>query len=219
MHNRSVIYFFGFIIAIVSFLVFDYSARRDYLRKTSQERDIATIEAPVSIETVNPVNDIGLRARFLIRFRNFVIRMDALSDDPDQSEELLKSFSQTINANDVVALNNVLNDFTAKNDERTLALELMVMNQDFTSHNFISNFVQNENFNAAKSQEFEISLRTQAIEGLTLFTDKKLVRKNLENLRIRTRHAFLHDRAGKAIQYLSNSNLEGKNANAEASSP
>lgn len=219
MRNRSVLYFAGFIVAILSFLVFDYSARRDYLRKISQQRRVATAETVVAAELAKPASDIGMRSRFLSRFRNFASHMNTISDDPDRSEEFLQNFSQAISSEDIVALNDVLNDLKAKNDERTLALELMVMNQDFASHNYINNFVQNENFNPTDNQEFEISLRAQAIEGLTLYADKKLVRKNLENLRIRTRHAFLHDRAEKAIQYLSNTNLTRESADAEASSP
>lgn len=221
MRNRSVLYFAGFIVAIMCFLMFDYTARRDYLNKTSQQRQIISPETIVAEENVNPSSDIGMRARFLTRFKNFTIRMNTLSDDPEQSEEFLREFSQTIKPEDIIALSGVLNDLNTRNDERTLALEIMVMNQDFVSHDLINNFVQNENFSSNDNQEFEISLRSQAIEGLTLFADKKLVRKNLENLKMRTRHAFLADRADKAIQYLSNSNLNPsiENADAEASSP
>ncbi len=221
MRNRLVLYFAGFIVAIMCFLMFDYTARRDYLVKTSQPRQIATPEAIVIEDDADSANGIAARTRFLTRFKNFAIRMNALSDDPEQSEEFLRDFSQTIKPEDIIALSNVLNDRKIRNDERTLALELMVMNQDFASHDLINNFVQNESFTTRDHQEFEISLRAQAIEGLTLFADKKLVRKNLENLRIRTRHAFLHDRAEKAIQYLSNTNLNVpiENADAEASSP
>ena len=161
------------------------------------------------------------RAQFVLRFQDFAVRMNALSDDPDQSEEFLREFSQTVKPQDVVALNEVLNDRDARQSQRVLALELMVMHQDFASHDLINSFVQNEGFTGSENQEFELSLRAQAIEGLTLFADKKLVRKNLENLKVRTRHAFLYDRADKAIQYLSNSNINpsNENSNAEASSP
>jgi len=221
MRNRLVLYFAGFIVAIMCFLMFDYTARRDYLVKTSQSREFATPEAIVVEANADSANGIALRARFLTRFKNFVVRMNALSDDPEQSEEFLRDFSQTVKPEDIVALSNALNDRKTRNDERTLALELMVMNQDFITHDLINNFVQNESFTPNDNQEFEISLRAQAIEGLTLFADKKLVRKNLENLRIRTRHAFLHDRAGQAIRYLSNTNLNTpiENTDAEASSP
>lgn len=221
MRNRSVLYFAGFLVAIMCFLMFDYTVRRDYLVKTSQQRQIATPETIVVEANADSANGIATRARFLIRFKNFAIRMNILSDDPEQSEEFLREFSQTIKPEDIGALSNVLNDRKTRNDERTLALELMVMNQDFASHDLINSFVQNESFTTNDNQEFEISLRAQAIEGLILFADKKLVRKNLENYRIRTKHAFLHDRAGKAIQYLSNTNLNApvENADAEASSP
>lgn len=221
MRNRLVLYFAGFIVAIMGFLVFDYTARRDYLVKTSQPRGLATPENIVVEANADSANGIATRTRFLTRFKNFAIRMNTLSDDPEQSEEFLRDFSQTIKPEDIVALSAVLNDRKIRNDERTLALELMVMNQDFASHDLINSFVQNESFTTRDNQEFEISLRAQAIEGLTLFADKKLVRKNLENLRIRTRHAFLHDRAGKALQYLSNTNLNApiETADAEASSP
>lgn len=219
MRNRSGFYFVGFIIAIFGFLVFDYSARRDYLDKTSVQSQVATAEAVVAKEVAMQANSIEMRTRFLSRFKNFVTSMNAISDDPDQSEEFLQNFSQAISNEDIVVLNDVLNDLNAKNSERTLALELMVMNQDFMSHNYINNFAQNENFSSVNNQEFELSLRAQAIEGLAIFSDKKLVRKNLENLRIRTRFAFLHDRATQAIQYLSDRNLTKENVSAEASSP
>ena len=221
MRNRSVLYFTGFLLAIVSFLVFDYSARRDYLRKTSQQRNTAVAETVVA-ESENVTGDnIAERAQFTTRFQEFALRMNALSDDPEQSEELLRQFSQTIKTQDIIALNEVLSDSKARQSQRTLALELMVMNQDFASHEMINSFIQNERYTGSENQEFELSLRAEAIEGLTLFADKKLVRKNLENLKIRTRHAFIHDRADKAIQYLSNANLNPsiENSNAEASSP
>lgn len=220
MRNRLVLYFAGFIVAIMCFLVFDYTARRDYLVKTSQVRGLATPETIVVEAHSDSVNGVAARTRFLTRFKNFAIRMNTLSDDPEQSEEFLHDFSQTIKSEDIVALSAVLNDLKIRKDERTLALELMVMNQDFASHNLINSFVQNESFTTRDNQELEISLRAQAIEGLTLFADKKLVRKNLENLRIRTRHALLYDRAGKAIQYLSNTHLNTPigTTDAEASS-
>ncbi|AZZ36022.1 hypothetical protein CIK05_04190 [Bdellovibrio sp. qaytius] len=217
MRNRSILYFAGFMVAILGFLMFDYSVRREYLIKTTQQRNAASTETVAAEATANPVSDIGLRTRFLSRFKNFTTRMNALSEEPEQGEEFLKEFSQTIKDQDIIALSEILNDRNFKNDERTLALELLVMNQNFTSHELINTFVQNENFTARDNQEFEISLRAQAIEGLTLFADKKLVRKNLENLKIRTKHAFLHERADKAIQYLSNSNLTAPSENADAS--
>ena len=219
MRNRSGFYFVGFIIAIFGFLVLDYSARRDYLDKTSLRSQVATAEAVVAKEVAKQTNGIEMRTRFLSRFKNFVTSMNAISDAPDRSEEFLQNFSQAISNEDIVVLNDVLNDLNAKSSERTLALELMVMNQDFMSHNYINNFVQNEKFGSVNNQEFELSLRAQAIEGLALFSDKKLVRKNLENLRIRTRFAFLYDRATQAIQYLSDANLTNENVSAEASSP
>lgn len=221
MPNRSVFYFTGFLLAIASFLVFDYSARRDYLSKTTQQRHLSSIEMP-STQSENFKGDlVADRAYFLNRFQEFTTRMKVLSDDPDQSDELLREFSQTIKPGDLIPLNDVLSDSKARQTARSLALELMVMHQDFTGHDLINSFVQNENYTGGENQEFELSLRAQAIEGLTLFSDKKLVRKNLENLKIRTRHAFIHDRADKAIQYLSNTNLNPsiENSNAEASSP
>lgn len=221
MRNRSVLYFTGFIVAILGLLVFDYSARRKFLNSTIQTRNIATPEVPVVTAAGTQVSDIGQRARFLSRFTNFVTNLNLLSDDPEQSEAFLRDFSLTLKSSDLIVLADVLNDKKMQNDQRILALELLVMNQDFVSHDLINNFVQNENFLSHENQEFEISLRAQAIEGLTLFADKKLVRKNLENLKIRTTHAFLYDRANKALQYLSNANLANptENNNAEASAP
>lgn len=218
MRNRSVLYFAGFILAVMGFLMFDYTARRDYINKFGRQRAVASPETVIAVTNENPTSDIGMRARFLSRFKNFSTHMNSLSDDPEQSEEFLREFSQTIKSEDIVALSEVLIDRKVKNDERNLALELMVMNQDFTTHDLINSFVQSDDFTG---NEFEVSIRAQAIEGLALFADKKLVRKNLENLKIRTRHAFLYDRADKAIQYLSNVNLAApmENANAEASSP
>ncbi|MES2801887.1 MAG: hypothetical protein V4654_05300 [Bdellovibrionota bacterium] len=222
MRNRLVLYFAGFMVAIIGFLMFDYTARRDYLNKTAQQRNLAvTPETIIAEPNANPASDIGMRARFLTRFKNFTTHMNTYSEDPEQGEELLREFSQTIKTKDIIALSAVLMDRKVRKDERTLALELMMMNQDFASHDLINNFVQNENFTTNDNQEFEISLRAQAIEGLTLFADKKLVRKNLENLKTRTPHAFLYDRADKALQYLSNTDLTApmENAHAEASSP
>lgn len=221
MRNRAVLYFVGFLVAILSFLIFDYSARRDYLRKTTQQSRVPAVESVAAASEKSTGENFADRAQFVLRFQDFANRMNALSDDPEQSEEFLTEFSQTIKAQDIVALNEILNDRKARQSQRTLALELMVMNQDFITHELINTFVQSEGFTGADNQEFELSLRAQAIEGLTLFADKKLVRKNLENLKVRTRHAFLHDRADKAIQYLSNSNLNlsNENSNAEAASP
>lgn len=221
MRNRAVLYFVGFLVAILSFLIFDYSARRDYLRKTTQQSRVPAVESVAAASEKSTGENLADRAQFVLRFQDFANRMNALSDEPEQSEEFLTEFSQTIKVQDIVALNEILNDRKARQSQRTLALELMVMNQDFITHELINTFVQNEGFTGADNQEFELSLRAQAIEGLTLFADKKLVRKNLENLKVRTRHAFLHDRADKAIQYLSNSNLNlsNENSNAEAASP
>lgn len=218
MRNRSVLYFAGFILAVMGFLMFDYTARRDYINKSGRQRAVVSPETVIAVTNENPTSDIGMRARFLSRFKIFSTHMNSLSDDPEQSEEFLREFSQTIKSEDIVALSEVLIDRKVKNDERNLALELMVMNQDFATHDLINSFVQSDDF---VGNEFEVSIRAQAIEGLALFADKKLVRKNLENLKIRTRHAFLYDRADKAIQYLSNVNLAApmENANAEASSP
>lgn len=204
MRNRSVLYFAGFIFALLGFLVFDYSLRKDYIVKKNQPR----MMAESTVEGVQPeVSDLELRTRFLNRFKNFAARMRAISDEPEDSEEFLREFSQTIQTSDIVALGEILKNTKMKNTERTLALELMVMNQDFTSHNLLNTFAQDEFFAAHSNPEFEIALRAQAIEGLTLFADKKLVRKNLENLKVRTKHAFLYDRAERGLAYLKDQNL------------
>lgn len=200
MRNRSVLYFAGFIFAILGFLMFDYSLRRDYIVKKNQPRMIAEQAQP-------EVSDLALRTRFLNRFKNFVTQMGAVSDEPEESEEFLREFSQTIQGSDIVALGEILKNTKMRNSERTLALELMVMNQDFNSHNLLNTFAQDESFGPNANTDFEIALRAQAIEGLTLFADKKLVRKNLENIKVRTRHAFLYDRADRGIAYLSDQNL------------
>ncbi len=213
MRNRSVLYFAGFIFAILGFLVFDYSLRRDYIVKKNQPRMVA---GTIAEETQPEISDLELRTRFLNRFKNFATRMRAISDEPEESEEFLREFSQTIQPTDIVALGEILKDTKMKNTERTLALELLVMNQDFTSHNLLNTFAQDEYFGAHSDTEFEIALRAQAIEGLTLFADKKLVRKNLENLKVRTKHAFLYDRAERGLAYLSDQNLAAQMESADA---
>lgn len=200
MRNRSVLYFAGFIFAILGFLMFDYSLRKDYIVKKTQPRMIVEEEQP-------EVSDLALRARFLNRFKNFVARMGAISDEPEGSEQFLREFAQTIQDSDIVALSEVLKNTKMRNNERTLALELMVMNQDFNGHNLLNAFAQDEYFGPNANTDFEIALRAQAIEGLTLFADKKLVRKNLENIKVRTKHAFLYDRADRSLAYLSDQNL------------
>lgn len=214
MRNRSVIYFAGFMVAVLGFLVFDYSLRAEYLTKRTQLRDLTVDTATEAQQVI--VSDIQLRTRFLNRFKNFATQMNAINDEPEASEELLREFTQTIQSSDIVALNEVLNDIKVRSDERTLALELMVANQDFNTHNLLNTFVQNENFAVRANMDFEIALRAQAIEGLTLFADKKLVRKNLENLKVRTKHAFLYDRAARAIAYLSDQNLATQLDSADA---
>lgn len=213
MRNRSVLYFAGFIFALLGFLMFDYLLRKDYIVKNNQP--YLTDEA--TVEGAQPeVSDLELRTRFLNRFQNFATRMRAISDEPEESEEFLREFSQTIQSSDIIALGEILKNTKMKNTERTLALELMVMNQDFTSHNLLNIFAQDEYFAAHSNAEFEIALRAQAIEGLTLFADKKLVRKNLENLKIRTKHAFLYDRADRGLAYLSDQNLAVQMESADA---
>lgn len=215
MRNRSVIYFAGFIFALLGFLVFDYSLRKDYIVKKNQPRAIAEVSA--APEDAQPEDSgIASRAHFLNRFNTFVTHMKTLSDEPEESEEFLREFSQTIRESDIVALSEVLKDTKMRNTERTLALELMVMNQDFNSHNLLNTFAQDNYFESKADAEFEIALRAQAIEGLTLFADKKLVRKNLENLKVRTKHAFLYDRAERGIAYLSDQNLAAQMESADA---
>ena len=200
MSNRLTLYFAGFILAIVGFLMFDYTLRKDYISKKNQPRTVADATS----EAAGPVvSDAAMRTRFLNRFKNFASHMGTFSDEPDASEEFLREFSKSIQPSDVVVLSEVLKDTSLPNAERTLALEIMSVNQDFNGHDLINSFVQNESFGASANSEFEIALRAQAIEGMTLFADKQLVRKNLENLQIRTQYAFLHDRAHRALEYLS----------------
>lgn len=205
MRNRSVLYFAGFMIAVLGFLMLDYSLRRDYVVKTAQARFTNSEEAaPVQ---QNEVSEVQQRSRFLAGFKNFVSQMNVVSDDPEKSEELLSKYAQTVTPADNIALAEVLKDSGNRKSERTLALELMVMHQDFNGHNMLNEFVQDEKFGSRSDVDFEIAIRAQAIEGLSLFTDKKLVRKNLENLKVRTRHAFLYERADHALAYLSDKNI------------
>ena len=203
MRNRSILYFAGFMVAVLGFLMMDYSLRRDYLEKSLQPQAIAET---ASVEQ-DEVSDIAQRTRFLNRFKSFTLRMNAVSDDPEKSEELFNQFAQTVNPVDNIALAELLKDVDNRKSERTLALELMVLNQDFNCHNLLNTFVQDEKFGPRADVDFEIALRAQAIEGLTLFSDKKLVRKNLENLKVRTKHAFLYERADHALVYLSDKNI------------
>lgn len=201
MRNRSILYFAGFLLAVLGFLMMDYSLRRDYVIKTAQTR-FNNFEAVSPAQQVE-VSEVEQRSRFLAGFKNFVSQMNVVSDDPEKSEELLNQYAQTVNPVDNIALADVLKDSDNRKNERTLALELMVMNQDFNCHNILNEFIQNEKFGPRADVDFEIALRAQAIEGLTHFADKKLVRKNLENLKVRTRHAFLYERADHALVYLS----------------
>lgn len=203
MRNRAVLYFSSFILTIVGFLIFDYSLRAGYVAKRNLARDVAS--AP-KVDVANTPSALEERANFSNRFSDFVVQMKTFSDEPEASEEYLNQFSQTIKDAHIPVLGEILNDSRVKNNERTLALELLIMNQDFNAHTLLINFVQNENFQGNGNIDFEIALRAQAIEGLTLFNDKKLVRKNLENLKIRTKYAFLYSRADRALEYLSDQN-------------
>lgn len=203
MRHRLTLYFATFILATVGFLIFDYSLRKDYLTR----KNIPRVDKTAAIEQEKKYLSVEQRTRFLNRFRNFASQMAALSDEPETSDEVLAEFSKLIQPDDIFVLSDVLNDTNNKNNERSLALELMTTHQDFNCHNLLNNFVQNEQIGNGEKADFEIALRAQAIEGLTLYTDKKLVRKNLENFKIRTRYAFLHDRANRALDYISGNNL------------
>lgn len=203
MRHRLILYFATFIMATVGFLIVDYSLRKEYLTKRLQpQREVQ----PVVLQSAEPVIDVGQQIQFLNRFKNIARQIEAVSDDPESSEELLNNFSTTIKPSDSIVLNGVLIDSNNKNFERSLALELLIAHQDFQSHNFLYEFIQDEQkMGVGRAAEFEIALRSQAIEGLTLYSDKKLVRKNLENLKIRTKYAVFFDRADRALSYVNGS--------------
>lgn len=201
MPNRLAIYFIIFIAALTLFLVFDYSMRTEYIAKINQQKRTSSVAAQSA-----PENKTDTEA-FKKRFNDLALQAHLQSEDPDANDEILLQFSQTLKNEDVKILGDILAHAKAENSERTLALELLSRSSSFQSHQALNNFAQNEQFTVKSDNDFELALRAQAIEALTLHIDKKLALKNLENVKIRTRHAFLYDRANRAIEFLSGRSL------------
>lgn len=186
----------------------DYDLRKEYISKNNKMRALAAVNTEGRSPTMTDA--AALRVRFLNRFQIFTKHFDSISDEPEASEEYLRDFAKSVQPSEIVMLSEVLIDTSLPNAERTLALEALIINQDFNSHQLINSFVQNESFRASANPDFEMALRAQAIEGMTLFSDKSRVRKNLENLQIRTQSAFLYDRARRALDDLSDQGTASK---------
>lgn len=200
MPKRAIIYFAGFLIAIVGFLVFDHSMRNRYIVQQALLRAKALQKEQQAVSTQKVDH-----TEFAKRFKNFVQQVKQ-TEDPDRSDELLNLFAKTVQTENTFYLLDVLRETQNARGARNLALELLAQNQNFKTHQMLNDFAQDENFIAHANDDYEFALRAQAIEAMSLYSDKKLVLKNLENLRMRTRHAFLYDRAGKAMAYMTDEN-------------
>jgi hypothetical protein len=208
MPHRSFFYFLGLILSLAAFLLFDYSVRKEFVLK--QQYNTAAVEVreklkastQVAAESVPDQAAID-KDNFIKKFKSFAVQINLKSNDPDRTEEFLKQFVNTLKPQNFSTLGEILANANYSNDDRTLALEILSARPTFESHQALNSFIQNESFGKSRAQDFELGLRAQAIEALTLFADKKEVRKNLENIKIRTRHAFLYDRAHKAATYMS----------------
>lgn len=208
MPHRSFFYFLGFILSLAAFMLFDYSVRKEYVLK--QQYNLAAVEVreklkaepAVAAESV-PDQTVIDREQFITKFKNFALQVNLKSDDPDATENFLKQFVKSMKPQNFPVLGEILANSNFKNDDRMLALEVLSAQPSYESHHALYQFIQNESFGKSTTQDVELGLRAQAIEALTLYSDKKEVRKNLENIKVRTQHAFLYDRANKAVSYLS----------------
>lgn len=203
MNQRGVFYFIGFIIAIAGFLMMDSNMRHRYQQAINNEKMKSISQQPQIKKAALSEADLKF---FSEQFKKLASDIDQSLGEPDEIEIKIRDFAQTLNANHYPYLNRVLNDSRQNKQERQLALELLINKAQFETHQILSDFIQDNDFTKDLKQnrqvEFELALRAQAIDGLTFFSDQKLVIKNLENIKIRTQHAFLYDRAGKALSYI-----------------
>lgn len=207
MNQRGVFYFIGFIVAIAGFLVMDYNLRQRY-QQALQNQKTKSKQVAVKDLPFTPAD----QKQFTDRFQNLSSKINQSIDEPDEIEIMIRDFADTLNSDHHKLLGNLLKDSRQNKQERQLALELLVNRAQFETHQILSDFIQDNQFTKGLKQsrqlEFELALRAQAIEGLTFFSDQKLVIKNLENIKIRTQNAFLYDRADKALSFMRKLNSE-----------
>ena len=153
---------------------------------------------------------------FAARFQKEVEDVSGLQSDPDIAEERLQKLAVGLTVDNIRFLEKVMAKSQKSNDERGLAVEVLSLSSLFDAHEALTHFAENESLGLGTNSELELALRAQAIEGMAAYPDKTLAQKNLENLKMRTRFAFLNERAEKALSYLRGDVIDSEPQNARA---
>ncbi len=195
---KAGLYFIGLMLFVLMFVMFDYSVRKDYLTMVRYKNN----------QNANSVTEVSVTQRMpqpiakpeLMNLTTLVDQMNKYKFDPDQGEVFIERLGQGLSADQIVYLGEVIRNSEETESRRNLALNLLAKNQGLKAFDEISSFLQ---FQAGSTNsEFEKTIRTDALELLTTFSQKERVLTQLQKIYTTSESRFLKFQAGRIIEYL-----------------
>ncbi len=166
----------------------------------------STQKKTVVLNTLPPPNPIQKSVisvpgnlQFETDFKNEVVQIDQIQNDPEVIENRLQSLARQMELSDRLYLKSILNNHKSTDGDRAMAIELLARNQTAESAEILKNFTTAEYQN-----EHELIFKAQAIEGLAGFQDQNTALNYLNEISQKSKNQFLKDHAQKAENSLKN---------------
>lgn len=196
------------LLATVFFVEYDLSRRVEVVKAPKHaspaavaQKDIP-VQAPVEAPAPPPVNpDI-----FVQKFKKESLQLAKIQNNPELVQNRMKALADSMTAQDVQALFEVISNDKNNGDQRALAVELLSLKNDTASLMALQNFVANNvTVNGTKwdrKKELETILRAQAVESIAAYPQRDIALSTLSFLQQKVDEKFLNDRIGRATASL-----------------
>ncbi|MEK6628873.1 MAG: hypothetical protein AABY53_09625 [Bdellovibrionota bacterium] len=196
--------FFGILIAAVALVGFDLSRRNTVPVVASSTESSNSVTANA---TVRPASKADPKI-FIDKFSVESAQIIKAQNNPELALNKMKRLAESITAQDVQELYNIISNEKNDGDTRALAIELLSIKNDTASLIALQNFVaNNRTINGTKwdrKKELETVLRAQAVEGIASYPQKEIAISTLSYLQHKVDERFLNDRISRAAANLDN---------------
>lgn len=151
--------------------------------------------------------------------QNFQQLSDVVADletAPSDTDDRIQTLSKNLSDKQMQRLAEVMKDKKAKEDQRTLAVELIARHKTVQSLKKLEDFIVEPGVESKnKKSDLESALRAQAIEGIAAYPEKDIALSTLSSLDPQVDESFLKDRISRSMATLKDQveNSEGRPKN------
>ena len=203
---RKIIWIFALsLVAVVLFLEYDVTQRLQVrqTRRLSSLRSSAVPQNQIpALSSQTQINTMPAAVNFETQFTEVTQEVSRLQENPEAAENKM----QTLAAQYIKKLADVMQDSKNNGDQRAMAVEILSRHQSIESLKKLEDFIQQPSESGAwnRNREFESVLRAQAIEGIASYPQKDLALSSLRALDPKLNESFLKDRIQRSMAGLKN---------------